>query len=344
MPDLTLADLGWSDILRAEAADHPGAPARLSSIARDRLVALTPGGDIALTLPGGRSTGDFAVGDWVLHDPTSAQITHLVPRRTTILRRAAGREATPQLIAANVDTLGIVTACNADFNLARLERYLVLAAATGCLPLVILTRADEADDPATFRRQAERLSPLVTAVTLDARDGTEAARLHPWCGPGQTLALVGSSGVGKTTLTNHLTGRDEATSDIRADDAKGRHTTTARALYRTWAGGWLIDTPGMRELQLTEAAEGIDTVFADLTDLARACRFSDCAHDGEPGCAVQAAVADGTLDPARLHRWQKLQREDARNTETLAEAHARDRSRQRLYAQGKVRSKSKRDV
>lgn len=344
MTDLTLTDLGWSDRLRDDAAGDTGSPARITSIARDRVEALASAGALTLTLPTGCTTGDYAVGDWVLYDPDTARITRRLDRLTTILRRAAGHDARPQLIAANVDTLGIVTACNADFNVARLERYLSLAAASGCLPLVILTRADEADDPAGYRRQAEGLSSLVTAITLDARDAGDVERLHPWCGPGQTLALLGSSGVGKTTLTNGLTGRAEATQDIRDDDAKGRHTTTARALFRTRAGGWLIDTPGMRELQLTDAADGIGSVFADLTDLAHACRFSDCTHEGEPGCAIAAAIADGTLDPARFHRWQKLLREDARNTESLAEAHARDRTRQKQYSQGRARSRAKRDI
>jgi len=288
---------------------------------RDRLSALSPEGPLAL-LPA-MATGNYAVGDFVLHDGTRA-LQRLAPG-TEIARKAAGTGTGRQLIAANVDTLGIVTSCNADFNESRLERYLALAEAAGCLPLVVLTKADLVDDPRAWARRAERLSPLVTALTVDARDADAAARLAAWAGPGQTLALTGSSGTGKTTLLNTLTGAAEATQGIREDDAKGRHTTTQRALRRATAGGWIVDTPGMRELALAEAAEGIDTVFADLAELEAGCRFSDCRHETEPGCAVRAALADGTIDAERLARWEKLRREDRRNSETLAEAHERDR-------------------
>ncbi len=263
-------------------------------------------------------------------------------RTTELARRAAGPRAGAQLIAANVDTLGIVTSCNADFNPARLERYLALAASAGCLPLIVLTKPDLSDDPDDYVRQALRLSPIVTALALIATDADEAARLAPWCGPGQTLALVGSSGVGKTTLQNHLTGIAAATRGIREDDAKGRHTTTARSLRPTLAGGWLIDTPGMREFGLTDAADGIDAVFSDVTDLIGQCRFTDCAHETEPGCAVRAAIDAGTLDEARLHRWRKLLREDAHATETIAKVRDRNRKLTKMHKSGKKRGRSKR--
>ncbi|WP_068113534.1 ribosome small subunit-dependent GTPase A [Tropicimonas marinistellae] len=342
MTDLTLSDLGWSAFFASRAAGEAGAPARVSAVARDRLGVFTPDGPVTLTLPGKQRTGDFAVGDWLLYDDENHRVINILERKTLLQRRAAGTGAATQLIAANVDTLGIVTSCNDDFNLPRLERYLAVASSAGCLPLVIVTKSDMADDPDDYRHRAESLSPLVTAVTLDARDPQEIERLEPWCNRGQTLALLGSSGVGKTTLSNGLTGRTDGTQGIREDDAKGRHTTTSRALWRTAAGGWLIDTPGMRELQLTDAAEGIDTVFADLADLATQCRFADCHHESEPGCAIRAEIEAGRLDPARLKRWRKLQREDARNSETLAEARARDRSFAKLVRQGKARGRSKR--
>jgi ribosome biogenesis GTPase len=286
------------------------------------------------------STGAFAVGDWVLHD--GARVRQRLTPATEIARKAAGGTSDRQLIAANVDTLAIVTSCNADFSVARLERYLAVTASAGCLPLVVLTKADMTDDPAPYLRAARGLSPLVTALAIDARSVDDIARLHPWVAPGQTMGLVGSSGVGKTTILNALTGLAGLTQGIREDDARGRHTTTYRALRPTLPGGWLIDTPGMRELALTDAAEGIAAVFNDIADLAAHCRFSDCRHTDEPGCAVQAAIADGSLDPARLKRQQKLEREDRRNTESWHEAHARFRAFGKATKAGKARSDHKR--
>lgn len=332
----SLAGLGWSArFARQLTGDET--PARISAIHRDRIEALSPQGPVTLRCA---DTGLLAVGDWVVHD--GARVTRCLDRATAVHRRAAGQPARDQLIAANVDTLAIVTSCNADFNAARLERYLAVALAAGALPLVVLTKADLVADAESWRRQAERLSPLLTALAVDATDPEDVARLAPWCRDGQTLALVGSSGVGKTTLQNALTGDAAATQGIREDDAKGRHTTTARALRPTRFGGWLIDTPGMRELGLAGAAEGIDTLFEDVADLAARCRFADCRHEAEPGCAVQAALAEGRLDPGRLARWEKLKREDRHNSESLHQAHDRQRRTDRLYDQGRARSAAKR--
>lgn len=339
MTAITLDDLGWSGHFADQMLpdDGPGTPARIAEVNRRSITAIATTGPLALT--SGDSTGLFAVGDWVLHD--AGRVIRRLERTTEIARRAAGNTAERQLIAANVDTLAIVTSCNADFNEARLERYLAMATTAGCLPLVILTKADQADDPRGYVSRAARLSPLLTAFAINAKDPDDVARLNAWCGPGQTLALVGSSGVGKTTLQNTLTGITALTRDIRDDDAKGRHTTTARSLRRTLAGGWLIDTPGIRELRLSDAAEGIDAVFADVTDLARTCRFNDCAHGSEPGCAVTAAIAAGTLDPARLERWRKLEGEDRRDSETVAQSRSRARSTGKYHRSGKLARKHK---
>ncbi len=320
----SLTDLGWSDRFARQLTEDDATltPARISEVHRSQLVALSDAGDLRL-IPTD-SAGAYAVGDWVLTDGTSA-IRRLDPV-TDLHRRAAGHAVGAQRIAANVDTVGLVTSCNADFNVARLERYLALALASNALPLVILTKADLCDDPDNFKRQAERLSPLVTAITLNAKNPEDVARLNAWCSKAQTLALLGSSGVGKTTLRNALTGETEATQGVREDDAKGRHTTTHRALRPTLAGGWLIDTPGMRELQLSGTSEGLEELFDDIETLASQCKFSNCAHDSEPGCAVKAALKDGTLDPARLERWQKLRREDQYNSESIAAARARQKS------------------
>lgn len=341
MPISTLADLGWSaHFARQIAADDTpthGTPARISEVHRDRVTALSTTGAMTLRCD---DTGAIAVGDWVVCDGT--RVMRILGRETLVRRRAAGPMSAEQLIAANVGTLGIVTSCNADFSEARLERYLALALDAGAMPLVVLTKSDLSDVADQLRRRAERLSPLVSAIALNATDPDEADRLAPWCRDGRTLALVGSSGVGKTTLQNVLTGLADTTAAIREDDARGRHTTTARALRPTRFGGWLIDTPGMRELGLSEAAAAIDEVFADITDLARQCRFADCGHAGEPGCAIGAAVASGHLDQGRLERWLKLRREDRHASQTLAERRQRDRSRSRLYEGGRARGAMKR--
>ena len=339
IPPLTnaLSDLGWTNHFAAQLDEaDPAIPARVTEVQRDQLVLLNTKGPTSAVTPD--ETGTYAVGDWVLID--GPRVTRLLDRSTEIARRGAGPSAGRQLIAANVDTLAIVTSCNADFNEARLERYLAMCASAGCLPLIVLTKADTATDPVAYVRKAQALSPIVTAIAINTH--TQADTLNAWCKDGQTLALVGSSGVGKTTIQNVLTGVQALTQDIREDDAKGRHTTTSRALRPTLAGGWLIDTPGMRELALSDASEGIDAVFSDVTDLIADCKFTDCAHQSEPGCAVQAAIATGDLDPDRLARWRKLLAEDLHNTETIAQTRARHKSREKMYNEGKKRSKHKR--
>lgn len=319
MNKTTLADLGWSDHF---ARQLDGAhPMRITEVHRDTVTALSETGVHRLNAPMG--TGTVAVGDWVT--VANDVIDQVLTRHSVLERRTAGADAKLQLIAANVTTLAIVTSCNADFNEARLERYLVLAAEADCLPLIVLTKADQSEDTRTYLQKAERLSPLVTALALNAKDQNDVERLSPWVKKGDTLALVGSSGVGKTTLRNALTGQNAATQDIREDDARGRHTTTARAMVRTTLGGWLIDTPGMRALRLSGASDGISAVFEDIEDLTSSCRFNDCAHETEPGCAIQNAVNDGSLDPDRLKRWRKLVSEEERTSETIAQARARDK-------------------
>jgi ribosome biogenesis GTPase len=336
----SLTDLGWSEHFARQLADDDTIllPARISEVHRSQLVALSEAGELRL-IPA-ESAGAYAVGDWVLTDGTSA-LRRLDPV-SDLHRRAAGHAVSAQRMAANVDTVGLVTSCNADFNIARLERYLALTLASNALPLVILTKPDLCDDPDSYRRQAERLSPLLTAITVNAKDPEDVKRLNAWCSTAQTLALLGSSGVGKTTLRNTLTGETEATQGVREDDAKGRHTTTHRALRPTLAGGWLIDTPGMRELQLSGTSDGLEELFDDIETLAAQCKFSNCAHASEPGCAIKAALKVGALDQARLDRWQKLRREDQHNSESIAAARARQKSFGRVVKEAVAKSKHKR--
>lgn len=324
-----LKDLGWgADFLRQlDIDDIPTAhPARITAVHRDRVDVMGADGTESLHLPPGLTSREITVGDWVLIDRDAARVGRLLERRSLLHRRAAGEEARDQLIAANVDTQFITTSANADFNPARLERYLALAYAAEVTPVLVLTKSDLCDDPAPYQDALGALAPAVPALALDARDPEAAARLGAWCGRGQTVAFVGSSGVGKSTLIATLTGAALATQDIRADDAKGRHTTTARSFHRLSGGGWLIDTPGMRALRLFDVEAGIGTVFADIETLAETCRFSDCQHEQESGCAVLAAIAESQLDAARVARWQKLRREDARNSESIAATHARSRA------------------
>jgi ribosome biogenesis GTPase / thiamine phosphate phosphatase len=325
-----LKSLGWRPQLASQLTDDERQtlrPARVMAVHRSTLNLATAEGPLRLPpMPHNHADMPVAVGDWVLIDAPGTRIDRRLDRLSVLQRRAAGPEGGTQLIAANVDTLFIVTSCNADFNVARLERYLALAYDGGATPVIVLTKPDLAQDPADWVRRARSIDRSVLVEVLDARDPAAARRLAPWCGPGQTVALVGSSGVGKTTLTNALTGGNDATAGIREDDAKGRHTTTARALKPLAGGGLLLDTPGMRELGLSDAAEGIATVFRDIEDLAASCRFRDCAHDGEPGCAVVAAVDAGQIDRDRLERWRKLRDEDTHNTRSTAERRRLEKS------------------
>jgi ribosome biogenesis GTPase len=271
-------------------------------------------GPVKIKLPPKTNTTDFAVGDWVLADPETQMLVRRLDRHTLLDRHTEGAKV-PQLIAANVDTLFIVTSCNDDFNPARLERYLALANESGSTPVIVLTKADKVSDVSPFHEQASALQRDLAVVSLNAKSDAAVTTLAPWCGTGQTVALVGSSGVGKSTLLNTLAGEDVGeTGSIREDDAKGRHTTTSRSLHPIAGGGWLIDTPGMRTLHIGNISVGLDLLFAEITELVPHCHFRDCAHLNEPKCAIQAAIKDGTLDPARVERWRKLSEENRDNT------------------------------
>ncbi len=317
--------LGWQSFFAQQTdvdALEQTPPVRVTEVHRSGL--RVKGDGIDATLP---PSVEATVGDWVLLDQVLPQDSVVLERKSLIKRRAPGHDRSVQLIGANIDTVFVVTSCNADFNVARLERFVALAFEAEVAPVIVLTKADLCDDPSGYVEQAEQVSSDVPVLLLDARGGDPAEKLAPWCKPGQTVAFLGTSGVGKSTMVNALSGNQKVeTQGIREDDAHGRHTTTYRHLHILPDGACVLDTPGMRELQLTDAATGLGEVFADLEELAAQCKFNDCAHDTEPGCAVTAAIEAGQIDAARLARWQKLVAEDKFNSTTLAERKASDKS------------------
>lgn len=272
-----------------------------------------------------QSLPPMTIGDWLLLDD-NGRFVRLLLRKSLFKRKAAGSQLAEQLIAANVDTLLIVSSLNHDFNLSRIERYLALAYEAGAEPLLVLTRKDLCPDAGMLQQRVQQLAPLLLVEAVNALDSDSCSELRRFCKVGSTLAVVGSSGVGKSSLINTLTGSaGQRTAAIRADDSKGRHTTTARSMHFTADGAVLIDTPGMRELQLTECDDGIRRTFSDIAALAIQCRFSNCQHNAEPGCAVRQAIDAGVLDARRLTNLQKLNAEHARNAASLQQRRMRER-------------------
>ncbi len=255
-----------------------------------------------------------AVGDWVAVksaiDGTSAVIHEVLPRKTQISRNVAGAKTEEQIVAANVDTVFLVMGLDGDFNLRRLERLLATAWESGALPVVVLNKADVPEDADSMRRDVERIAPGVPVLSLSAREGHGLEQLKPFLREGETVVLIGSSGVGKSTLINRLLGREAMrTTEVREGDDRGRHTTTHREMFELPGGGLLIDNPGVREIQLWGSGDALGDTFGEIEALAERCRFGDCGHANEPGCAVLAAVDAGDLEPGRLDSYRKLQRE-----------------------------------
>ncbi len=343
----TLTAFGWTPELALAHAPHAAqgrAPARVVAEDRGSYQLVGSAGEVRASVTGrfrheaANDPSAFpAVGDWVAVDAraTGETVIHaLLPRRTALVRQAPGKRIEAQVVGANLDIVFVVASLNADLNLRRLERYVAAAWESGAEPVVLLSKADLGGDVDAILLAVEAVAAGATVVVVSSFDGRGVDEVRERIGVGRTVAFVGSSGVGKSTLLNTLAGEDRAlVREIRADDARGRHTTTRRQLHLLPDGGLILDTPGMRELALWDA-EGLEQTFTDIDAIVERCRFGNCGHNGEPGCAIAAALADGSLDADRLESWRKLQRETAHH-ERRVDALARAEEKRKWKAIGK---------
>lgn len=351
-----IQQFGWSGPLAQDFEPHARAgqtPGRVVVQRRGAYLVATDEGELRAK-PAGRLLHDAGeaehpvVGDWVAltvnKSQRTATIHAILPRRTAFMRRAADSVQTLQVIAANIDVAFVVTSMNADFNPRRLERYLAAAWQSGARPVVLLTKSDLSDQPEVLAQQVVGLAARCPVIAVSARQaiGLDAVRSHIL--PGETCVLIGSSGVGKSTLVNVLSGEERmATREIREADARGRHTTSHRQLFLLPGGGLILDTPGIREVGLIDAEEGLSVVFDDIERLAQDCRFRDCGHANEPGCAVRVALQSGALDPGRWASFQKLGLELAA-VENKADRIAKEAERRRQLSLQKAYRTTKKDL
>jgi ribosome biogenesis GTPase len=345
---VNLKDLGWDAFFAdafAQYQDDGLIPARVAARHHGPCELLTERGRLG-GMPAGRLNDDEmpVVGDWVAARPLDGErrtiIEAVLPRRSAFTRKEAWRRTVEQVVAANVDTMLLTTAFGADLNPRRIERYLTATWDSGADPVLVVNKLDDAIDASAELAEVEAVALGVPVLPMSATTGEGLEALEPYLVRGRTLAVVGSSGVGKTTLVNRLLGGGKLATAETSAGGQGRHTTTRRDLFVLPGGGMLLDTPGMRELQLWAEEEALDSTFPEIAALAAACRFGDCAHDGEPGCAVWAGLDDGSLRVERYEAWRKLQRElralevrrDVRlRSQGKREARALERSMRRHY-------------
>ena len=328
----SLAKLGWQPFfqqqLLLEEVDSL-TPARIIEQHKTIIEVATESGTKTITLS--NSMPPLTVGDWILLDEND-NFSRELERQSCFKRKAAGEKFTEQLIAANVDTAFIVCSLNQDFNLNRIERYLSLVYEAGAEPVIVLSKLDLCSDPESYKDQVQGLNSLLCVEMVNSLDSASVSTLYPWFQPGRTIVMLGSSGSGKSTLTNNLLGIDlQLTKAIREDDAKGRHTTTKRSLLTTPEGAMIIDTPGMREIQLSGHEDGVAETFADIDTLSKKCKFSDCQHESEPSCKVRDAIESGELDERRLNNYLKLSREQQFNAASISERRSSDKKTGRFY-------------
>ena len=319
---MNLESLGWNSFFAQNFDHHFPQAYTVGRVAREQkniYTLYTEWGEIAAVISGKmhyRAAGraEFpAVGDWVVithkNGEEKATIHDILPRKSKFSRKIAGKQTNEQIIATNIDTVFLVSGLDRDFNLRRIERYLILIWESGASPIIILNKADLCQEIEQRILEVESIAPYIPILVLTASENQGIDALLPYLVSGKTVALIGSSGVGKSTITNQLAQQEiQAVNSLRKDE-RGRHTTTNRELIILPSGGLLIDTPGMREIQIWNGNEGFQETFSDINELANLCRFRNCQHDLEPGCAVQAAIANGSLDKRRFDSYQKLQQE-----------------------------------
>ncbi len=317
---MTLDKLGWTPQLQdafQKLSDDDRIPARVFRQDRQGYQVTSERGDFSATLLGRILYDENAekpvVGDWVVIESfggAQAVIHDLLPRFSVFARKEAGQKTRRQVVAANINTVFLVSGLDQDFNIRRIERYLVQTVNSGARPVIVLNKIDLCEDLEGHIAEVKRVAPDSEVIALSATEGQGIDRLNSMIGPGETVAFLGSSGVGKSSLVNRLIGYEQLkTRAVREDDSRGRHTTSHRELFILPAGGLVMDTPGMRELQLWGDEDDLHAVFTDIEELAESCRFRDCAHESEPGCAIQKAIESGDLDEDRFLSYQKLKRE-----------------------------------